>query len=63
MSSTKSKKPEPSSDLSRQYRRIGIKAVAAAARNAQHSESEREKSERENEKLTKEENKDDEHQS
>jgi hypothetical protein len=37
--SSKNKKPELSSDLSRQYRQIGIKAVSAAARNAPSAES------------------------
>jgi hypothetical protein len=38
--SSKSKKREPSSDLSRHYRQIGIKAVSsAAARNAPSAES------------------------
>jgi hypothetical protein len=51
------KKTEPGSDLSRHYREIGIKAVAAAARNAPHrgsgsaadAESNREKENRTNE--------------
>ena len=46
MSSFKNKKSEPSSDLSRQYRRIGIRAVSAAARNALSAQSHHEKGNR-----------------